>query len=96
MFIEGKGEVRGFVFEQIAKSNFGYVYKVDTSERVHYEVFLLRTTPVCIDFETRTYSETELAVRYPRSNDFGKWAWTYTDKDSAMSFFKGLNKGLRV
>jgi hypothetical protein len=37
---EGRGEVKGFHFKQLHKSDAGYLYKVNTSDlHYHYEVF---------------------------------------------------------
>jgi len=80
----GKGEVRDFVFTLQEQSITAYLYKVDTMDATHYEVFEKRTTKKLIDFESRTYSDTELKERYPRSNDFGIWAWSVGDLNNAI------------
>jgi hypothetical protein len=72
--IEGKGEVKGFVFTKQYENEKGYVYKVDNGK--HFEVFFKKEVPVCIDFEKRIYSETEKKEVYPKAKDFGIWAWT--------------------
>ena len=44
-----------------------------------------KITPICLDFENRVYSETEFKEIYPKSKDFGIWAFTKTDYMSALS-----------
>ena len=72
---EGKGEVKGFVFRRVNESEFGYIYEVKTGNRIYYEVFKKRSSPVCIDFDKKTYSETEYKEIYPNSKQFGISAW---------------------
>ena len=72
----GVGEVKGMNFELIKASEIGYIFKVENNKSTHYEVFKRKLSPVCIDFEKRIYSETDFKVSYPKSNDFGIWAWT--------------------
>jgi len=79
----GKGEVKGFQFNVIYKSEFAYIYQVDNGS-IQFEVFERKNTPVCIDFGKRIYSETEFREIYPKSNSFGKWAWICKDLDSAI------------
>ena len=57
---------------------------VSTDDVVYYEVFKHREVAILIDFETRTYSETETKVTYPKANDFGYWAWTYKSHKKAQ------------
>jgi len=41
IFFIGKGEVRGFLFEQIYNFNNAYLYKITTQElNNYYEVFI--------------------------------------------------------
>lgn len=61
----GKGQVRGFLFTQIKKSNYGFIYKVETEGKTHYEVFKRK--------ENNKYD----CVSYPSNKSFGIWAWTY-------------------
>ena len=74
--IEGRGEVDGFVFSKKFENKKGYVYRVDTEEGYHFEAFLKKQSPICIDFKKRIYSDTETKEVYPKSNNFGVWAWT--------------------
>ena len=81
---KGTGEVKGFVFTKEYENEKGYVYKVDTGENQHFEAFYRKETPICIDFENRVYSETELKEVYPKSNDFGVWAWSVSTIDAGI------------
>jgi hypothetical protein len=74
--IIGGGEVNGFTFSQVFKNQKGYVYKVENLGDIWYESFLKKEVPICIDFENRIYSELETKEIYPKSKDFGIWAWT--------------------
>jgi hypothetical protein len=82
---DGKGEVHGFKFIQVCETDRGYVYAVTNDKSCHYECFLFKTVPLCIDFEKKIYSNENRKERYPKSNDFGKWAWTFKDIKSAIN-----------
>jgi hypothetical protein len=69
--IEGKGEVKGFLFTKQFENETGYVYKVDAGSSTHFEAFYKKEKPICIDFENRIYSETDKKEVYPKSKDFG-------------------------
>lgn len=81
---DGKGEVNGCIFSKVFESENGYVYQVKNGLRIHYECFKKKLVPVCIDFEKRIYSETEFKEVYPKSKDFGTWAWTKIEINSAI------------
>ena len=80
--IKGKGEVRGYVFEQIQKGINGYVYKATNIETnmTHYEVFV------------RRYNKRFNNICYPSSKAFGIWAWTFHDLEKAITKFNLINK----
>ena len=69
----GRGEVRGFKFTQLLRSDVAYLYKVDVFGQIHYEVFKRR--------ENARYGN----VSYPTSKAFGKWAWTTRDYNKATN-----------
>ena len=62
---EGTGEVRGFLFRQVSRTMFGYIYEVRVpgKEGSHYEVF------------RRMENARFGCVSYPKSKSFGAWAW---------------------
>lgn len=74
--IEGKGDTKGYTFEKKHETELGYIYKVIGDHTPHYEAFIKKTSPLCIDFEKRLYSETDFKEVYPKTKDFGVWAWT--------------------
>lgn len=75
----GKGEVKGFSFTQIKKSNLAYLYIVDTGFGTHYEVFKHK--------ENTQFN----CISYPKSNSFGIWAWSYLSLDKATDKFELLS-----
>jgi hypothetical protein len=82
----GGGEVKGFKFTKIASVHGGYCYEVVTNEgNIHYEVFRAKNVRLCVDFEKRIYSQTEFKEIYPKSKDFGVWAWILYNKERALA-----------
>ena len=67
----GVGEVRGFLFRQIKRTNYGFIYEVAAGNGKHYEVF------------KRRINKQFFNVSYPRSKSFGLWAWTTSSLDKA-------------
>ena len=84
---DGKGEVKGILFERVHESENCYVYFRSDG---NYEVFRRKTTPVCIDVEKKIYSQERVKEVYPKSKDFGKWAWTLKSASSALNKAKEL------
>lgn len=77
----GKGQVKGFQFKQICRSNKAYIYQVcDTFGNRWYEVFLRR-----IDVRFGNIS-------YPKANSFGVTAWGTSIKEKAILRFIGIQK----
>ena len=79
---DGKGEVKGIRFVCDMQSGQAYIYERSDG---NFEVFERRSTPICIDFEKRIYSETDRKEIYPKAKDFGKWAWTYKTLEQAQA-----------
>ena len=87
----GKGKVSGRVFKKVKETDSAAMYEVKSENgKVYYEVFVKKLAPLCLDFQKRLYSETEAKVRYPGSNDFGKWAWLLGDLESAERKFNEI------
>ena len=87
----GTGDVKGFKFTKLAFTDKGFLYSVDPGEgNIHYEVFVKKLVPICIDFDNRVYSDTNFKYVYPRSEDFGKCAFTYSDYGKAVEKLKSL------
>lgn len=81
----GRGEVRGFLFYQRAKSKYAYIYEVKCVDGgiSHYEVFERRVNKL---FQQESY---------PGSKSFGFWAWTFHDFNRAYDKFEELNETLK-
>ena len=77
---EGKGEVKGYVFEQIDKTSNAYIYRIFNHEfnTLYFEVFKRK--------ENTRFD----VVSYPNSNSFGIWAWTYNDQIRAYEKFNEI------
>jgi len=88
---DGKGEVKGYIFEQVYKEGCIYIYKVTSQDKdEHFEVFKCSPVPICIDFDNRIYSETDFKETYPKSNAFGKTAWTALTIEQATNIFNSI------
>jgi hypothetical protein len=74
----GKGEVRGFQFEQVQANDNGYIYKVQHIGEPYYEVFKRK--------ENTQFDN----ISYPSSKAFGVWAWWYSSLEKAMTKFNEL------
>ncbi len=63
--IQGRGEVKGYFFTQLEKTNLGYIYekKCIETNKLSYEVFKHK--------ENKHFD----CVSYPSSKAFGVWAW---------------------
>lgn len=86
---EGTGDVKGFKFRQIEEREEGFIYRIDDD---HYEVFKREITAKCIDFQKKIFSETDFKVKYPKTNDFGKWAHTTKSLEKAYEILSGFRK----
>jgi hypothetical protein len=91
---EGKGEVKGFRFKRVFEKDSAYLYKVTDGGSVWYEVFKRIASPVCIDFDKRIYSQTEMKESYPKSNQFGLYAWCCSSFDKALDRFNNIAPSL--
>jgi len=72
----GKGQVRGFEFTQIKKTEYAYIYNVDTGVSEHYEVF-----------ERRENTQFK-CVSYPSNKAFGLWAKTTSNYEYALELME--------
>lgn len=71
LHFEGKGQVRGYTFTQISKTDWGFIYEVEYGGHRHYEVFKKRLN--------RRFG----TISYPSNKAFGVWAWTYMTLERA-------------
>jgi hypothetical protein len=75
----GRGEVRGFLFQQLIKSDTAYLYEVSPPNSLsYYEVFERRIN--------KRYD----TITYPSAKAFGLYAWTYHNYEEALDKFKTL------
>lgn len=74
----GRGEVKGFEFEQLSATDNAYLYEVTFNGEKHYEFFKRKVNT--------QYNQ----VSYPTSKAFGVWAWTTSNKDLAIEKFNEL------
>jgi len=76
----GRGEVSGYEFSLVSKTNRGFLYEVRLDGTVtHYEVFL------------RKINKRFGCESYPTSKAFGISAWTYNSKEKAIRKLYSLN-----
>jgi len=92
----GTSEVKGVLFKKIASVEHGFIYEVSSDNATYYEVFKRKLTPICIDFENRIYSETDFKVIYPKSKDFGIWAFTTSKLNKAYNILNELKTNLNA
>lgn len=87
-FISGAGEVKDFDFIQLLKTDKGFIYEVrlkGCDEANHFEVFSRKVSEGYIPNVGPTG---EFAVRYPKSNEFGKSAYTVYTIDRAKEILE--------
>ena len=75
----GKGEVKGFTFKQVQKSNTAYIYEVNSGSSIYYEVF------------RRVVNTKRQKEVYPLAKHFSIWAWTQMNYEDAKRKFNQLN-----
>lgn len=79
----GKGEMKGFHFNQLERGQKCCLYQVRTDYKtIHYEVFIIKTFKVPIT--------KELYEAYPKANSFGIWAWSINDYNKAVKKFNKI------
>lgn len=77
---KGTGEVKGYSFTRIEESKKAFIYeKESTTGNLSYEVF------------EKKINRRFLSQRYPKSHDFGVWAWECSSFDSAIKRFNELS-----
>jgi len=78
-YFSGRGQVKGYVFNQISKTKRGYLYEVRGKDTIHYEVFKRR--------ENSMYNN----VSYPSDKAFGIWAWTTPNLKKAKEILRDIS-----
>ena len=83
---EGRGEVKGYSFQQVKCNEFAYIYEVlATNGSKWYEVFTMRVNDL--------YGN----VSYPGSRQFGITAWTCKTLEKAEKRYQVISeRGAKV
>lgn len=67
------------LYQQIAKTDDYYIYKVSDGVLEYFEVFKRKLSKIYIKDDKSSHLLTPLPnnykVKYPNDEDFGKWAW---------------------
>ena len=79
-YFSGRGQVKGYVFNQIRKTNWGFIYEVKGNDIIHYEVFKRK--------ENTMYD----CISYPTDKAFGLWAWTCDSVERASEMLETFKK----
>jgi hypothetical protein len=79
----GKGQVRGFRFTQISKTDSAFLFLVNTGDSIYYEVF------------KRVINERYGCVSYPTDRAFGIWAWTTPSLTRAMEILNEITEKIK-
>lgn len=74
----GKGETKGFKFNQLLKGKRAYIYSVNINGKIHYETF------------KRVIHKQFNNVSYPSSKQFGYTAFTYPTYELALEKFNKI------
>ena len=75
--------MKGYVFNQISQTKYGFLYEVKGKDTIHYEIFKRK--------ENAMYD----CISYPSNKAFGVWAWTTPILESAETLLKEIDlKGL--
>ena len=75
--------MKGYVFNQISQTKYGFLYEVKGKDTIHYEIFKRK--------ENAMYD----CISYPSNKAFGVWAWTTPILERAETLLKEIDlKGL--
>lgn len=87
----GKGQVKGFVFKQIANNGLAYIYEVTDDCGIHYEVFEhkeVEATSAILGGVSVMY---EARVLYPKESAFGVWAKCVKHRSNAFYLYEQIS-----
>lgn len=85
----------GYVYTQILRGEKGVVYSQRHTDpdisgsHEYFEVFKIKISPPKVVFGV----ELPEKEKFPGDEDFGKWAWSFKCKDSAMERFNQIENG---
>lgn len=86
----GTGDVKDDIFKLIAVSPTAYIYTRKNFDTITYEVFQRKEAKEADVVMNGVNVHFEAKVKYPRSEDFGVWAWYYDKYDDAIDKFNYL------
>ena len=92
----GIGEVKGDLFKQINRSPHAYIYERDCEGIKSYEVFTRKEAKESYSIIGGVGVHFDAKVRYPKSEDFGVWAWYYNSYDKAIAKYDNIDKFMVV
>ena len=75
----GKGQVRGFKFTQLKKTQYAYLYEVNTGDSLFFEIFEHK--------ENTQYN----CISYPSNKAFGIWAKTTNNYQKAIDLLEEID-----
>ena len=87
----GTGDVKDDVFKLIDMSPKAYIYTRKNFDTISYEVFQRKESKESNAIMNGVNVHFEAKVKYPRSEDFGVWAWYYDKYDDAVAKFIELS-----
>ena len=87
----GTGDVKDDVFKLINKSPKAYIYTRKNFDTISYEVFQRKESKESNAIMNGVSVHFDAKVKYPRSEDFGVWAWYYDKYDDAVAKFIELS-----
>ena len=73
-------------FIQLEETENAYLYKREIGEKyVDYEVFYKKVGKSATTVDGKVKALDIMKEKYPRANDFGKWAWSFKNIDRAYA-----------
>jgi hypothetical protein len=87
----GTGDVKNVNFKQALESEKGYMYiRMDLEGQIYYEVFEKNASKYSERYIGTKLVKYDEKIKYPKSIDFGKWAWCFNDYKKALDKFNTL------
>lgn len=90
---DGSGDCAGFKMVQLLHTDKAYLYEtVDEFGVISYEVFERRESKDATFVRDGIEIIAEAKVKYPKTQDFGNWAFCFRDLEKAKVKFIELNQ----
>jgi hypothetical protein len=85
----------GYIYKQLKRTDKAAMYSQSDAEDLEadfkaFEVFKIKIGKAKVVFGV----ELPEKEKFPSDEDFGKWAWTYTDYGKAMDRFNKIENGI--